>query len=704
MPKLNLKIGGRIYAGCGAIVLVLVAAVAFTVLEVRGIKHNEDRIIELRMPTAAASQAMVNNINASLAALRGWMLTGNPAFKTERAAVWRDIAKVSAEMDTLSANWTNPKNVEVWTGFKAVLDEFSAAQAEVERIANSAEQNPATVILVNEAAPLAAKLVSGITRMIDLEGSMPSSEDEYARKHLLGMMADVRGTLGLSLANIRAYLLTGDSKFRENFDKLWVKNTKRFADLSGNRNLMSPEQKKAFEAFSQQRKAFAPLPPKMFEIRGSEKWNMANHALVTEAAPRANILLTALVGPKNENGQRVGGMVANQKKLLVDDAAAVADDINRLQLVEWVLLLAGMVIGGGVSFFTVRSIVRPIKGMTSAMSGLADNDLTVEVPALDNKDETGEMARAVLVFKENMIRARELEDEQEAQKKRAEEEKKALLAKMADDFDATVGGIVEAVALASNELQATAETMARISEETSSQAMTVSAASEEASANVQTVAASTEEMSASIKEINQRVAEAAAASRQAVDEVSSTGSQMQSLAETAEKIGAVIGLISDIAEQTNLLALNATIEAARAGEMGKGFAVVASEVKDLASQTGKATDEISQQIREIQDATRQAVTSMNSITAVIGQVDEVSTAIAAAMEEQGAATQEIARNVQEAATGTAGVTDNITSVTEASQEAGAASSQVNSKAGELNDQSEQLKTEVEGFINKVRAA
>jgi len=209
-------------------------------------------------------------------------------------------------------------------------------------------------------------------------------------------------------------------------------------------------------------------------------------------------------------------------------------------------------------------------------------------------------------------------------------------------------------------------------------------------------------MSHSISEINQQVSQASAAAKQAVTDVEETGSQMEALASTADKIGEVIRIISDIAEQTNLLALNATIESARAGEAGKGFAVVASEVKELASQTGKATEQIGEQVTEIQNATKQAVVSIANIGNVIRQVDETSASIAASMAEQGAATQEIARNVQEAASGTEEVTRNITGVSQASQEAGAASNQVMSAAGELSKQAEMMKTEVNKFIGQIR--
>ena len=557
-------------------------------------------------------------------------------------------------------------------------------------------------MLVTEAAPLAGVMVESISKMIDLElqGQGGTGGD---RLQILGMMADTRGTLGLGLANIRAYLLTGNKKFVGDFEKLWKKNTRRFGDLSGQVHNLSAEQQAAFKAFAAKRKEFSPLPPKMFAIRGSKKWNMANYTLVKEAAPRAGKLLTMLLGAKDDKGMRQGGMQRNQQKLLDHDSDANHSAVSTLLITEWIVLAIGLGIAGVVAFLITRSIVGPVNEMTAAMGDLASGNLDAEVPALDKTDEIGDMAKAVQVFKDNAIRVKQMEGEAKEQEQRAEEEKRAMMHSMADDFEASVGGVVESVSSASTELESSATSMTATADKTNQQAATVAAAAEQAATNVQTVAAAAEELSSSIREISRQVSESSRIASEAVKEAAKSHDTVQGLVASAKQIGEVVQLITDIAEQTNLLALNATIEAARAGDAGKGFAVVASEVKNLANQTAKATDEIGGQIGNIQSATEQAAKAIEGIGKTIGKVDEIASMIAAAVEEQEAATEEIARNVEQAAAGTTEVSSNIAGVTQAANETGAAAGQIVSAAGELSQQSETLRSEVDKFLNQIRS-
>jgi methyl-accepting chemotaxis protein len=364
-----------------------------------------------------------------------------------------------------------------------------------------------------------------------------------------------------------------------------------------------------------------------------------------------------------------------------------------------VLLLAGL-----VATLMGRSMARPIKALETVMRAIAAGNYTTTIPGAGRKDEIGSMAGAVQIFKDGLIETDSLRAAQEQQRAHTQTERRGVMDALATRFETGVGSVVEAVGSAAGELRSTAQSMAATAEEATRQTATVAAASEEATQSAQAVAAAIEELNASISEIAQQVNESAKVASNAVEQANITNSEVQSLAQAAQKIGDVVKLISEIAAQTNLLALNATIEAARAGEAGRGFAVVASEVKALATQTSKATDEISAQVGAIQNATRLSVDSIQGITSTIGRVSEIASAIAAAVEEQGAATLEIARNVAEAARGTGEVSDNIAGVNEAARETGLAATRVVESAADLSRNNEDLKTQVDAFLREVRAA
>ena len=371
----------------------------------------------------------------------------------------------------------------------------------------------------------------------------------------------------------------------------------------------------------------------------------------------------------------------------------------------WALVALFVVLAASIAVVAavMRQVVRPLVRLTGATLRLADRELDVAIPDGHRGDEIGTMAKALQIFKDALI-AKKLADEAAARDAEAQIERGRRVNLITRNFETMVGEIVNTVSSAATELEASAGTLTATANRSQTLTTTVAAASDEASANVQSVASATEELTSSVTEISRQVQESARIAGDAVQQARHTNQRVGELSQAASRIGDVIELINSIAGQTNLLALNATIEAARAGDAGRGFAVVASEVKALAQQTAKATEEIHQQISGVQTATKESVGAIREISDTIERLSEIASAIAAAIEEQGAATQEIARNVQQAAHGTQQVSTNITDVRNGAAQTGSASSQVLSAAQLLAGDSSRLKLEVGKFLEAVRAA
>jgi methyl-accepting chemotaxis protein len=387
---------------------------------------------------------------------------------------------------------------------------------------------------------------------------------------------------------------------------------------------------------------------------------------------------------------------------------AYIDDINaKLRPIMWMLGLAILgigVIAGGIAWMIGRSISRPLGQLGDRMQALANGSLEGEIPGIGRGDEVGAMAATVQIFKDNALRIRGLEKAEAETQAHAAAERRAAMESLAGDFERSVNGIVRSVSTAAADMQTTAQSMTATASDASARAATVGAASQSSSNNVGTVAAAAEELSSSVSEISRQVSRSSEIASKAVGDAERTNATVQALSTGAEKIGEVVKLIHSIAAQTNLLALNATIEAARAGEAGRGFAVVATEVKALAEQTAKATEEIRRQISDIQNATQDSVLAIEEIGVTIGRISEISSTIASSIEQQGDATREIARNIQSVAAGSNEISAHIGGVTSAAAATGTAASEVLSNARELDNQSGMLRSAVDGFLAKVRAA
>jgi methyl-accepting chemotaxis protein len=682
MFGIKLRMTGRLLVGFAAVVAILAVAVVATVYMVGGISTTVDRMVTLRTPVAIQSTQLVGNLYSTLATLRGYLLTGNPQGKADRAAMWKEMDATAADFDKMAQHFTNPENRRKWADTKALMGEFRAAQDKAEGLAFTPDAFPATKLLVTEAAPRVESMFSEITKMINEEEGLEATAE---RKRLLKAMADVRGNLAAAVAQLRMYLLSGDKADRDRFAKPWDTFNKAFVALGAQKQLLSPAQKTSFDTFTKAKAEMAPLPEKMFAVREAAQWNMPVHVLVTEAAPRALKILDLLDGPKQVDGTRSGGIKTNQQLMLAQESHDVTKEISFLSLLEWILLVAGLAAAGVIVWLTARSTVKPIRALTGGMLQLADGNFDVVLPGLGRKDEVGDIAAAVETFKVKAAEKARLEADEvlrrqkaeaEAQARTAEERAKAAevqaqvvrslaeglknlsdgdltfrlrefpeeYRQIRDDFNAAMSRLQETI----QAIASAAREVAGASAEISSGTTDLSQRTEEQAASLEQTSASMEQISSTVKKNAENAREADQLTHGARDVADRGGavvaeavSAMARIEESSRRISDIISVIDEIARQTNLLALNAAVEAARAGEAGRGFAVVASEVRSLAQRSSQAAKDIkdlitnsSGQVQEGVELVNKAGASLTEILESIKKVAGIVSDIAAASAEQ----------------------------------------------------------------------
>jgi methyl-accepting chemotaxis protein len=694
------KVRTWLILGFGLMAAILVGTVGVSLQQIRANGSMTGEMVAERLPSTMTGNHLVANVQASTAALRDWMINDNAVFKSARMGVWNAIDQDVKVLDELAVGWNVDSDKADWEQVKELLAKLRTVQQETETIANSSLEQPALSLLTKDARAPEAAITSSLTAMTNEEQTQTTTDE---RKDLLVTLADLRQAFALSMASIRAYAMTGDDKFVTAFNKNWNISNVRIAKLDKLSALFTNGQKVSFGLVKQQLDKLSKTLPEVQKIRGSDDWNVAQYKLNNEVTPASDAILDILSGKSDDNGQRHGGLVDRQADSLTQSGIRIISASNFLVIVTAGLGIGGLLMAVLIAFTVIRALTQPISRLTAAMGSLSGGDLEVVVPDAHLKNEMGAMARALEVFKSNMIQARAL-DQRQKEEQAARQQRAERVTEITGRFDEAVSGILKDVSDAVGKMRTTAESMTDTASGAAERAQTVAKASNAATVNVQAVAGASEELAASVQEIGRQLENSTKIASEATEQAKSTNRLVEGLSAATEKIGTVVRLINDIAEQTNLLALNATIEAARAGDAGRGFAVVASEVKTLANQTAKATEEIGAHISAVQSVTGESVQAIRSIVETIDKINEITAQVSAAVVEQSAATQEIARSVQEAAVGTASVDENITGVTHAADLTGAAASEVRGAADGLAERSQALRGEVESFLEAVRVA
>ncbi|MEH2491984.1 methyl-accepting chemotaxis protein [Bradyrhizobium sp. AZCC 2230] len=669
MPSFRLRIRGRLYAGFMALVVVGLVMAVVAIWNLRSVQDQVAKASAFSDSTARVLEISTHLQAIQRANLRYIYDANESAMReaSERETTATELLQVGAK-GTLSE-----ERRKLYNDLIADIAKMKSLRDNLGDAVNEARTGKATLLPSGDELTVKMNKLSDVAR---------AAVDEDTAS----LVADLESRLLLvQIANWRFLALRdtkGPANFRTNVDRA----SQRLAALEKSpqatelRATLAPVK----SSLGIYKSAFETTSAAM--LQADEIYHKSLAPLIVDSIAKLKVAETAL--KKDYKDSR------SQAEATIDGTTSMQE------IVGGVATLFGLI----VAVLIARSIVGPLTSMTRAMGLLAGGDLAVEIPSRGKADEIGDMAKAIQVFKDNMIDTERMRHEQTEIEARQAEDRKKDMVRLADQFEQAVGEIVDTVSSASNELEASAGTLTTTATRAQDLSTEVASASQEASSNVQAVASATEELSSSVSEIARQVQESARIAGEAVGQVTKTNARVSELSKAAARIGDVVELISTIAGQTNLLALNATIEAARAGEAGRGFAVVASEVKALAEQTAKATGEIAQQVSGIQAATEESVGSIREISGTIERLSEISSTVAAAVEEQGAATQEISRNVQQAAHGTQRVSTNIGDVQRGASDTGSASSQVLSAARSLSADSNRLKQEVAKFLSSVHAA
>ncbi|MBN8533628.1 MAG: HAMP domain-containing protein [Rhizobiales bacterium] len=696
----RLSIGRRLALGFAAVVLpFLIGGLASFWFVDRA--RNDVSLMLDRTEGARITSEIVANVHAVTAMLGGYVIGSDDHSKKGFEAGWNNLDRLTKQFEARNALETDPQIKDVTKEGLEAISKLQTIQTRIFSIAGGPSAMPGMTKLETLLVPDGMALVTMLTGMVE---KRPKGNFDFDDVRSFQFMArDLRDAFLRAIAALRLYAYSGTDEDLEVFNDLVGTLSFRITQLDRRAIGFGGDYNSDLTVLKETFPNWVKGANEIIDMRKTPRWNRVNQMTTEEAGPLVQRIVALLEGEFNNFGERMPGLSDRQK----------ADVIKRAEGSQQVLRFSGVMSVSAVAIATLlaillglvisRSLTVPIAGMTRAMGRLAAKDFSVEVPAQNRSDEIGDMAKAVLVFRETGIEAERMRDSERAAEL-AREQRNEAVEQAIREFEAGTTEIVSTLSTASTQLQQAATSLSATAEETSMQATSVAAAADQASANVAGLAGSGDELARAIGEIGRQVRNSTEIASRAVIHASETDMQVQQLATSAQRIGEVVALINSIAAQTNLLALNATIEAARAGEAGRGFAVVAQEVKDLASQTRTATEQIAESVSAMQSVTDSTITAIQGIGEAIASLDSISKLIEDSIVEQDRATQDIATNVQQAARGTEEVSSNIAQVNQAAASTGSAATQVMASASNLAEQAERMRNQVDHFLAAVRAA